>query len=667
MGFNTAVGGNNTKHNLEPNNCHALSVPTSQSDNFLCDLNNNDPNNNTQYEAPVQAEDKQEQHDSTARETDESGVEFEDQDAVRLKLLKEAVFIHRIVPSQNLEQIYSYLEANLDNKNRVQIVMQEFLERELVRGLCISAPYSNTSVGNESEVTCEHSKNVSETQVPSKPEPCTSSVEEIDTVKDDAKPNIFPEPQPSTSKMNRTALKSSELYSSTSRNTDVNKKKSGMKVGQDKVSESYLSVEKPSSEDCNTSHINEEKIQPAVYSAIRAVSYATDTKQSGTSEVSSTSTSNTSEEWNHSVTDNGWESDITSTANHNIRIQPAVVSNDLALKTDTSESSRPGWEDVKPGTSQADVYAVGETVIPSSSTESVGLLASTLMRKRSKHKGESLDDGSSPDKISRLENTNQSSLLPQRQVAADEIKLTQNQLKYKSLLMEMFPDADPQYLKQQCQKLQTEESVLNMVTELLESADYPHRQTPNEALAEPLPGPSASVSDEDRVQMQFDTLVAILPNADPTYLQETCEKIGSDENAMKNFVTHALETKKYPTREDCLKRQEALALQKKYTEQFSIEGFLEILPDPFKYFLEEKKNDVETEHAISYLKRRYRRIRCTDLRRTFHHNHCNLTLTCQQLDGFKGVVRRFKRSEYECGVPTGVNIPFLQEVSNYLT
>jgi hypothetical protein len=38
--------------------------------------------------------------------------------------------------------------------------------------------------------------------------------------------------------------------------------------------------------------------------------------------------------------------------------------------------------------------------------------------------------------------------------------------------MALFPDADPQYLEQQCQTFQTEEFVLSVVTELLECADY---------------------------------------------------------------------------------------------------------------------------------------------------------------------------------------------------
>ena len=114
-------------------------------------------------------------------------------------------------------------------------------------------------------------------------------------------------------------------------------------------------------------------------------------------------------------------------------------------------------------------------------------------------------------------------------------------------------------------------------------------------------------------------------------------------------------------------KTKALAHQKKYTENFSIEGFLEIIPDPFKNFLEERKNKLETKHAISYLKRRCRRIQVKDMRNTLVHNNRNLTLTCQSLDSFKGVLLKRRRSDYECSIPAGVNVPFLQEVSRSLT
>ncbi|KAJ9589905.1 hypothetical protein L9F63_016966 [Diploptera punctata] len=100
------------------------SNPSHQNDDFLYDVNNNDPNNNTEYEVPL--EDAVKTKNKVPEVDDDVDVEFEDQYDIRCKLLEEARLIHQVVPRQSLEQIYSYLEANLDRKNRLQIVMQEF-------------------------------------------------------------------------------------------------------------------------------------------------------------------------------------------------------------------------------------------------------------------------------------------------------------------------------------------------------------------------------------------------------------------------------------------------------------------------------------------------------------------------------------------------------------
>jgi hypothetical protein len=668
IALNTTVESSITKHNSEPSNNHVISPPTYQSDDFMCDVNNNDPNNNTEYAVPVHAEDKQEQHNSGARETDDSGMEFEDQDDVRCKLLEEARLIHRIVPRQNLEQIYSYLEANLDHKNRVQIVMQEFLRMDLAPELCDLAVSDCDSVGSKTEVSCQYSKDVSEeTQVLPEPQPSTSSVRKMKTVRKNAdETTIHPEPQPSTSADCKIKRKNLKPYAVNDphRKVKMNSAKGNarLKDEQGKVSEFHPPAEKSYSK--GTEHdVNKvfEETMPAADSEITTLSFASDTKHPNTWEVSSSSTSSSSSDQNFGFTDNVGEVDISSTSNLNRQTH-----------TDSNnESSRLGWDHevcvAKPVTSQAGNTV--ENLIPSSSTENVELIGTTSTEEINKRKLESFDYEFSPDKKIKVGGFNESHLLPQKEVAGNEIRLTQDQLKYKSMLMEVFPDVDPQYLERQCHTLETEESFLNMVTKLLESDDFLHQQVSKEVPVEPWAGPSSvSMPDEERVEMQYETLVAILPNADPMYLRETCEKIGSDENAMKAFVTNALETKEYPTRADYLKRQEALALQKKYTEQFSIEGFLEILPDPFKYFREEKKNDKKfTDHALAYLKGRYKRIRQEDLKSVFRHNRYSLTLACEALDSFGGSYRRTSRSEYECRIPTEINIPFLQEVSSSFT
>ena len=77
--------------------------------------------------------------------------------------------------------------------------------------MCLAVS-DNSSVGNKSDITWDHSKNVSETHVLSNPQSCTP-VEETDTIKkNDSETNIHREPQPSTSEINRKAFKSYGMY-----------------------------------------------------------------------------------------------------------------------------------------------------------------------------------------------------------------------------------------------------------------------------------------------------------------------------------------------------------------------------------------------------------------------------------------------------------------------
>jgi hypothetical protein len=166
--------------------------------------------------------------------------------------------------------------------------------------------------------------------------------------------------------------------------------------------------------------------------------------------------------------------------------------------------------------------------------------------------------------------------------------------------------------------------------------------------------------------VKFQTLLAVLPDADPDYLRDTFQSIGNDENSVKEFLLKALEKNDYPTREAYLKRQEMAALQRKYKEEFSIEDFIEMFPDPWKHFNEEdnnKGNEVITRHGVAYLELRYRRIALVDIRSSFQKNKHNLTLTCSELDKWNGPVQP-PREMYDCTVPKTEDIPvsFLQEV-----
>ncbi|KAJ9589904.1 hypothetical protein L9F63_016965, partial [Diploptera punctata] len=281
---------------------------------------------------------------------------------------------------------------------------------------------------------------------------------------------------------------------------------------------------------------------------------------------------------------------------------------------------------------------------------------STSADKSNKRKSDLVPD-SSPEKKNKLEEA-------PKYVGPIQLNITQ--LRYKLSLVEIFPDADPQYLNERCARLNNELDVNEVITDMLQNP-YPVRQAEQNAgtsdsADEPQPGPSSPLSLEEKVEAQYETLLAILPNADPEYLREQCEAIAGNEDDMKTFVSAILENKQYPTREEYEKRQKMLELQKKFTEQFSIEGFLEIFPTPVKYFRCEKNNSKNSrDYAFQYLKGRYRKVAAQDILRVLRQYDYSLTKTCEHLDGYKGVLRRTTRPAGDCRLPQEVNIPFLQE------
>lgn len=210
---------------------------------------------------------------------------------------------------------------------------------------------------------------------------------------------------------------------------------------------------------------------------------------------------------------------------------------------------------------------------------------------------------------------------------------------YHSLLA-MFPDTDPDVLRDIMNRIGDDADAMRLfITQQLDEMEG----------------------------VKFQTLLAVLPDADPDYLRDTFQSIGNDENSVKEFLLKALEKKDYPTREAYRKRQEMAALQRKYKEEFSIEDFIEMFPDPWKHFNEEdnnKGNEVITRHGVAYLESRYRRIALDDIRSSFQKNKHNLTLTCSELDKWNKPVQ-LPRETYNCTVPKTEDIPvsFLQEVA----
>ncbi|XP_026284904.2 uncharacterized protein LOC113210921 [Frankliniella occidentalis] len=171
-------------------------------------------------------------------------------------------------------------------------------------------------------------------------------------------------------------------------------------------------------------------------------------------------------------------------------------------------------------------------------------------------------------------------------------------------------------------------------------------------------------------QDQLDTFVQIFPDADPSFLEEKARQLIGKEDELRVFVAEALEKKEYPSRKDWQWRQEQLALQKKYTEEFSIPNFLEIIPDPFTYFTDPNRKNltVQANQATMFLRNKYRKLRVADITSVFSRNKYNLTLTCRQLDSWTGPQLKSRRTQVDYDLTRhdggkGINVPFLQEIA----
>jgi ribosomal 50S subunit-associated protein YjgA (DUF615 family) len=225
-----------------------------------------------------------------------------------------------------------------------------------------------------------------------------------------------------------------------------------------------------------------------------------------------------------------------------------------------------------------------------------------------------------------------------REFITEQLKENEGDDRYHNLVA-MFPDADPAFIREAVRTIGNDEDGMRLfVAQQLDEVD----------------------------SVKFETLLAVLPDADPEYLRATFDRIGNDEEGIKVFLLESLENKDYPTREAFLKRQEMATLRRKYKEEFNIEDFIEIIPDPWKHFYEENNSsssELIRNHGMAYLETRFRMIPLNDIRASFQKNNHNLTLTCDELDSWTGPMRP-PSNTFSCTLPPTEDIPvaFLQEV-----
>ncbi|XP_063230180.1 uncharacterized protein LOC134535148 isoform X2 [Bacillus rossius redtenbacheri] len=167
----------------------------------------------------------------------------------------------------------------------------------------------------------------------------------------------------------------------------------------------------------------------------------------------------------------------------------------------------------------------------------------------------------------------------------------------------------------------------------------------------------------DPLEEKINLLLNFMPDADPSYLKDICEWYAGDETQLQAVVQESLESNRYPTFEDYLCRQKTLGLIRETLDQLTIPGFLEGHANPFEYFYGSRiKEPAEAQHELGFLQRRYRSVENRDLQAVLDKCDHNLTLACKELDSWSGAARRHARGDWECELPSHVNMSFVHEV-----
>ncbi|KAG5876148.1 hypothetical protein JTB14_021080 [Gonioctena quinquepunctata] len=226
-------------------------------------------------------------------------------------------------------------------------------------------------------------------------------------------------------------------------------------------------------------------------------------------------------------------------------------------------------------------------------------------------------------------------------------------------LIEMFPQACPDYIRRVCRGKDWNEFD-EVVTVILSAEDYPKRP-------DRIPSPQKEFDLEE----QLEIVKALLPDADPIFLRCKCEEIGNNLEHLNEFIYSLRETKDYPTMKEYLRKQKLSAQSRQYTTEFNVENFVQLFPEPEKTFTDSKralKIDPYTAlYITNFFQNKYDRLPVKTVRSILSHNNFKLIESDNlMIDAINNnqVMRSRRKRQTLTDVPQNINV--LQELA-YIT
>ncbi|XP_030757574.1 uncharacterized protein LOC115883355 isoform X3 [Sitophilus oryzae] len=228
-------------------------------------------------------------------------------------------------------------------------------------------------------------------------------------------------------------------------------------------------------------------------------------------------------------------------------------------------------------------------------------------------------------------------------------------------LIEMFPDASPDYIRNLCHNKNWNGMVFNEIAgAILDRGNYPKRP-PRE------PSPVVEMDENE----QLETLKALLPDADPIYLEGILYTLGGDQDALKRFIDDSLENHQYPTMKEYLRKQQISAQQKQYTTEFDVIRFMELFPDPVSVFEDpNRKSTVSTSadrfYVSWFMRKKFNQLYVRDVDHLVNqHVNKNIISVITALENRinQGCLKKSKTVTFT--KMDSHNIPLLQELAYF--
>lgn len=184
-------------------------------------------------------------------------------------------------------------------------------------------------------------------------------------------------------------------------------------------------------------------------------------------------------------------------------------------------------------------------------------------------------------------------------IKSDEIPSKDTYYKLRSI----FPDIDPDFIKEKCidppfdVKGLSMEQQLNMFVEVLLTDGSKHQV---HEIREDLD----DVGNKDE---QYENLLGIFPEADPEYLRKFVDNNYKNSDNLKSFIQQNLENPSYPTRTQYLEKIKITQQIKECTTDFNIKTFLQIFPNPVVHFENPGRKCTYKPMANEFLKDVFRK------------------------------------------------------------